>query len=259
MECNMKDRVVMVSGGSNGIGRSAVEEFAKRGCKVVIFDYDETTVDEIREDCKGYGGSVDFRKVNMLEKQEIIDAFSYIKDKYGKLDYAFNNAGGGHLGKKFTEIDDSVFDRVMKLNVYANWYAMKEEFKLMSKAGFGRIINVVSGAGIIPAEGSAAYGTSKAALVAMTKVIALDCRRDSITVNAIAPGTIATAKTLPYKENNPVAWNNMLKDAVSGRLGEPYEIARVAVFLCEDDSSFINGVVIPVDGGFVAGRTRENL
>ena len=102
MECNMKDRVVMVSGGSNGIGRSAVEEFAKRGCKVVIFDYDETTVDEIREDCKGYGGSVDFRKVNMLEKQEIIDAFSYIKDKYGKLDYAFNNAGGGHLGKKFT-------------------------------------------------------------------------------------------------------------------------------------------------------------
>ena len=68
MECNMKDRVVMVSGGSNGIGRSAVEEFAKRGCKVVIFDYDETTVDEIREDCKGYGGSVDFRKVNMLEK-----------------------------------------------------------------------------------------------------------------------------------------------------------------------------------------------
>ena len=93
----------------------------------------------------------------------------------------------------------------------------------------------------------------------MTKVIALDCRRDNITVNAIAPGTIATAKTLPYKENNPVAWNNMLKDAVSGRLGEPYEIARVAVFLCEDDSSFINGVVIPVDGGFVAGRTRENL
>ena len=131
---------------------------------------------------------------------------------------------------------------------------MIEEIKIMKENGFGRIVNTTSGAGLLGIKGNSVYCAAKHGVVGVTKAAALDYATSNITINAIAPGTIETELVNSLKEIAPDAYKQAEESNPSGHLGKPEDIANAAVFLCEDASSFINGVVLPVDSGCVAGK-----
>lgn len=250
----MNGKIAVVTGGSSGIGRACSIAFAKRQCTVVILSRHDEKAEETIKLCKDAGGEAVFKRCDMLIHEEIESAFQFIADTFGRLDYAVNCAGYGFLPKPMGE---STYEEVQELyvvNVHAYTLCMIQELRIMKRAGFGRIVNIASGTGLIATGGYSIYTAAKHAVVGMTKAAALDYAGDNITVNSIAPGTIETELVASLKELLPEAYKQAQAANPNGRLGQPWEIARVVVFLCEDGSSFINGAIIPVDGGGTAGK-----
>ena len=252
----MKNRVALITGGVSGIGKGMVRMFAKRGCQVIIFDIQDEKADDVIELCKEFKGNVVYKHCDLFKSNEIKEGFDFIQEKFGHLDCAFNNAGFGILSKPFGEVTEKEIDMELGILVKAHMMCMIHELRMMKENGYGRIVNTTSGAGLVSSQGMALYSACKHAISGLTKGVALDYATQNITVNAVAPGTIETELILPYKETNPEEYAIWAKANPSERFGQPYDIARVVVFLFEEDSDFINGTIIPVDSGCVAG-TRQ--
>lgn len=250
----MKGNIAVVTGGLSGIGKATVLELVKNGLKVVVLDIQDDKADLLFKECEKIGKVPDYIHCNLFETEEIEESFNKINKKYGRLDYAFNNAGFGILSKKFGEVTEDEIDKLLTINVKSYMLCMIQEIKLMKCGNFGRIVNTASGSGLLAGQGMALYTACKHAVVGLTKAVALDYVKDNITVNAIAPGTIETELVAPIKKSNPEEYAMWASSNPIGRLGSPSEIARVVKFLFEDESEFINGTIIPVDSGFVAGK-----
>ncbi|MPM93187.1 2,5-dichloro-2,5-cyclohexadiene-1,4-diol dehydrogenase [bioreactor metagenome] len=250
----MKGKVALVTGGLSGIGKATVLELVRRGLNVIVLDIQDEKAQQLAEECADLSGNFIYRKCNLFESNEIEESFKFVKDNYGHLDYALNNAGFGILSKNFAEVTEEEIDKLLLINVKAYMLCMKHEINSMRDNHFGRIVNTASGSGLVASKGMALYTACKHAVVGLTKAAALDYVRENITINAIAPGTIETELVVPIKEKNPEEYAMWSASNPIGRLGLPSEIARVVAFLFEDDSEFINGTVIPVDSGFVAGK-----
>lgn len=250
----MKGKIALVTGGLSGIGKAIVFELAKKGLTIIIFDIQDEKAEAVLQTCKELGGEAIYKKCNLFDTKEIDEAFNFIKETYGHLDYAMNNAGFGILSKPFGEVNENEIDKLLGINVKAYMLCMIHEINIMKENGFGRIINTASGTGLVASKGMALYTACKHAVCGLTKAAALDYATDNITINAIAPGTIETELILPVKEQNPEEYALWCLSNPIGRLGQPYEIARVVSFLFEDDSEFINGAIIPIDSGCVAGK-----
>ncbi len=250
----MKGKIALVTGGLSGIGKATVFELAKKGLTVIVFDVQDEKAEAVVKHCKELGGDAIYRKCNLFDAEEIDESFNFIKDTYGHLDYAMNNAGFGIPSKPFGEVNEDEIDKLLGINVRAYMLCMVHEINIMKANGFGRIVNTASGSGLLATKGMALYTACKHAVCGLTKAAALDYATENITINAIAPGTIETELVLPVKEQRPEEYALWCLSNPIGRLGQPYEIARVVSFLFEDDSAFINGTIIPVDSGFVAGR-----
>ncbi len=249
----MCNKIALVTGGLSGIGKGTVLELSKKGYNVVIFDIQDDKADKIIGECKEYAGEVIYKHCDLFNSADIREGFKFIKEKYGRLDCAFNNAGFGILSKPFGEVTEKEIDMELGILVKAHMMCMIYELKMMKDNGFGRIVNTTSGAGLVSSKGMALYSACKHAISGLTKAVALDYATNNITVNAIAPGTIETELILPYKETNPDEYVKWAKANPSGRFGQPYDIARVVTFLFDEESDFINGIIIPVDSGSVAG------
>lgn len=249
----MENKVALVTGGLSGIGKGTVEELSKKGYTVVIFDVQDNKAEKVIADCAQYDGKVYYKHCDLFKSQEIAEGFQYIKQTFGKLDCAFNNAGFGILSKPFGEVTEEEIDKELGILVKAHMICMTHELKMMQENHFGRIVNTASGSGLVACKGMALYSACKHAICGLTKAAALDYATENITVNAVAPGTIETELILPYKETNPEEYASWASSNPSGRFGKPYDIAHAVVFLFEEDSDFINGVILPVDSGFVAG------
>ena len=178
----------------------------------------------------------------------------WIKEQFGKLDYAMNNAGFGIPAKPLDECTSEEVNKVIGICLIAVTNCMIEEIKIMKENGFGRIVNTTSGAGLLGVKGNSIYCAAKHGVVGITKAAALDYATSNITINAIAPGTIETELVNSLKEIAPEAYKQAEESNPAGHLGKPEDIANAALFLCEDTSSFINGVILPVDSGCVAGK-----
>lgn len=250
----MNNKIALVTGGLSGIGKGAVLELAKKSYTIVIFDIQDDKAPAVIEECEKLGAKAYYKKCNLFDSKEIAEGFKFIKSEFGKLDCAFNNAGFGILSKPFGEVTEKEIDQELGILVKAHMMCMIYELEMMKENGFGRIINTASGSGVLPNKGMALYSACKGAICNLTKAAALDYAEDNITINAIAPGTIATELILPYKETNPEEFASWAKANPSGRFGTPFDIGRVVAFLFEEESDFINGVVMPVDSGAVAGR-----
>ena len=235
----MENRVVLVTGGASGIGKGMVRMFADRGCQVIIFDVQDDKGETLAKELCDQGKKVVYKHVNLFDIDEIKNAYVWIKEQFGKLDYAMNNAGFGIPAKPLDECTSEEVNKVIGICLIAVTNCMIEEIKIMKENGFGRIVNTTSGAGLLGIKGNSA---------------ALDYATSNITINAIAPGTIETELVNSLKEIAPDAYKQAEESNPSGHLGKPEDIANAAVFLCEDASSFINGVVLPVDSGCVAGK-----
>ena len=250
MENQFKDKVAIVTGGSFGIGRSTAIMFAQRGAKVAIVDWIENP--EVLTTIKSAGGEAIFIKCDVSKDSDVRTMVEKTQHTFGRLDFAFNNAGIEGESATTHEVTEENWDRVTGVNLKGVWLCMKYEIPQMLRQGKGAIVNCSSIAGVIGFPGIAAYTASKHGVIGLTKVAALEYATSGIRVNAVCPGVIQTPMIDRFIEKNNTTREAMASQEPIGRFGEPEEIAEAVVWLCSDASSFTTGHPLVVDGGWVA-------
>lgn len=255
----LEGKVAVITGGAMGNGLGIVKVFLKYGAKVVILDYSDKINETLRElnnpNILGY--KVDIRDKNMVTK--IIED---IINRLGKIDILVNNAGVCKL-ERFIDMDDELRDYHFDINIKGTWNVTKAVVPNMIKNKYGRIVNLSSVTGPLVADpGEVAYATTKGAILAFTKALAMEHVQDNITVNAIMPGYIMTPMVEGMaKETNPENPDSVVKGIADGipmgRLGTIEELGELAAFLSSDESSYITGQGIVIDGASTLPETRS--
>jgi len=251
MERIFENKVALVTGGSYGIGRATAIAFAKRGAKVIIADnvkdVEEQTLNEIKAD----GGEAIFLQCDVSKPAEVTELIDKIYTTYGRLDFAFNNAGIEGVSAVTHECTQENWEKTIGVNLTGVWLCMKHELTHMLKAGKGVIINCASVAGLVGFAGLPAYVASKHAIVGLTKTAALEYAKLGVRVNAVCPGVIKTPMVDRITGKDKVVEQQFTSMEPVGRMGEPSEVAEAVIWLCSDAASFVTGVAMPVDGGWV--------
>ena len=250
MEATFKNKVALVTGGSFGIGRATALDFARKGAKVVIADWEENQ--ETMDLIENLGGDAIFVKCDVSKKAEVKALIKKTIDTFGRLDFAFNNAGIEGTSATVQECSEENWDKTIGVNLKGIWLCMKYEIPEMLKTGKGAIVNCASVAGLVGFQGLPAYVASKHGVIGLTKTAALEYAKLGIRVNVVCPGVIQTPMIdrLTGKKKETIEQYIDLEPV--GRFGEPEEIANAVVWLCLDEASFVTGLAMPVDGGFVA-------
>ena len=243
-------KTVIVTGGSRGIGKAIVYAFAGAGYNVILnYNRSEQSAKAIINDLKECKGVVEMFKADVTNKEEVEAMIEYVTHEFGSIDVIVNNAGVSHVGL-FTEIEEEDFRRVMEVNLMGVVNVTKSALNnSMINTKNGAIINISSIWGLTGASCEVAYSASKAAVIGLTKGLAKELAPSNITVNAIAPGAIAT--DMIYKEYTEDEIKLIEKDIPMGRLGTPVEIANLALYLASDNARYITGQVISPNGGMV--------
>ena len=243
-------KTVVVTGGSRGIGKAIVYAFAIAGYNVILnYNQSEQSAKNIVEDLKDCKGIVEMFKADVSRRDEVDAMIEYVNKEFGGIDVIVNNAGISHVGL-FDEITEEEFRKVMDVNLMGVFNVTQSALKecMLSKKE-GVIINISSIWGISGASCEVAYSASKAGVIGLTKGLAKELAPSNITVNAIAPGAIAT--DMIYKEYSEQEIIQIEKDIPMGRLGTPVEIANLALYLASDNARYITGQVISPNGGMV--------
>ncbi len=250
----LEDKVVIITGAGSGIGRETAILFAKEGAKVVVTDVDEKaaegTVEEIVKvlaedhDCTGYAS---FTKLDISNREQARQVAQETIDKYGKIDVLVNNAGiiQDALITKMTEDN---WNRVIDVDLKGPFNVIQSVADAMIEHGTGEIINVSSIVGIFGNIGQANYSAAKAGLIGLTKTLAKELGKKGIRVNVVAPGFIYTPMTAKVPEK---ILDIMKEKTPLRRLGQPDDVGYAILYLASDEANFINGIVLPVDGGLV--------
>ncbi|CCU83614.1 MULTISPECIES: glucose 1-dehydrogenase [Mesotoga] len=246
-------KVVMISGGSSGIGAETAIAFAEEGAKVVITDVDEEKGRKLAEEINESGGTAVFMKHNVADAKQTKEIINKIVEKFGKLDVAFNNAGIAGPSLPISEYPEEDWERVISINLLGVYYGMKYQIQQMLKQGGGAIVNNSSILGKVGFNNASAYVAAKHAVVGLTKAAALEYASKNIRINAVNPAFIKT----PLIENAGMKEGTEMYDMLVGlhpigRLGNPREVANAVLFLSGEDASFVHGESLMVDGGYTA-------
>jgi len=245
-------KVAIVTGAASGIGRATAALFAAEGAKVVAADWSDAEGTKAVEAITASGGAAVFVRVDVSQPDDVQAMIRKAVDLYGGVDVIFNNAGVE--GEQAITADCSLenWDRVININLKGVFLGMKYALPEMLKRGGGSIINNASVAGIVGFRSIPAYCASKGGVIQLTKAAALEYAAQGIRVNAICPGVIWTPMVERFVGDNAEARKAFEAMEPVGRFGSPEEVARMALFLASDDSSFCTGAPFVVDGGFVA-------
>lgn len=246
-------KVVMISGGSSGIGAETAIAFAEEGAKVVITDVDEEKGRKLAKEINESGGTAVFMKHNVADAKQTKEIINKIVEKFGKLDVAFNNAGIAGPSLPISEYPEEDWERVISINLLGVYYGMKYQIQQMLKQGGGAIVNNSSILGKVGFNNASAYVAAKHAVVGLTKAAALEYASKNIRINAVNPAFIKT----PLIENAGMKEGTEMYDMLVGlhpigRLGNPREVANAVLFLSGEDASFVHGESLMVDGGYTA-------
>jgi len=245
-------KVAIITGASSGIGRATAVALAKEGVRVVLAARRAKESEETLQLVKKAGSDGIFVKTDVASEHEIEQLVELAVGKYGRLDYAFNNAGVVEDATSFVDQTSSVFDNIMNINVKGVWLSMKYEIPQMLKNGGGAIVNNSSGLGVIGMPQMPVYIASKHAVLGLTKSAALEYAKSGIRINAVAPGAIETEmfeKLVEGKKQLRDTFNSMHP---IGRVGKSEEIANAVVWLLSEKASFVTGHTLLVDGGLVS-------
>jgi NAD(P)-dependent dehydrogenase (short-subunit alcohol dehydrogenase family) len=245
-------KVALVTGGSSGIGRESALAFARAGAKVVAADVDEKGGEETVSMIKDAGGDAIFVKTDVTDMDQVEALVAKTVDTYGRLDCAHNNAGIEGVGGACTECTEENWDRTIAINLTGVFNCCKAELPHLLKQGGGAIVNTASVAGLVGFPGLPAYVASKFGVNGLTKALALDYAKENIRVNSVCPGVIHTPMVDRVTGGDPEALKAYAAAAPVNRLGEASEIAEAVVWLCTDAASFVTGINMPVDGGYIS-------
>ncbi|ACC79339.1 SDR family oxidoreductase [Nostoc punctiforme] len=246
---NYTGKVAFVTGAANGIGRATALAFAREGANVVVADVSEQGNQETVRLIEDLGGRVLAVKCDVTRTEDVTAALSKTIETFGRLDFAFNNAGVEQKKAATAELEEAEWDRIVNTDLRSVFLCLKHEIPLMLKQGGGAIVNTSSGAGVIGIKGGAAYTAAKHGVIGLTKAAALDYASQNIRINAVCPGYIDTSMMDRFTGGTPEGRQKVVSEEPIGRMGQPEEIANAVVWLCSDASSFVVGHALIIDGG----------
>jgi NAD(P)-dependent dehydrogenase (short-subunit alcohol dehydrogenase family) len=251
MTAGLDGKVAIVTGGANGLGRGMVELFVAEGARVVIADVNADAGTALAHEV---GDAAVFQRVDVSDPEQVQAAVDLAVSQFGGLHVMCNNAGVGGTHKRFLDDDFSDFDRVMAVNVYGVMVGMQRAARHMVEQGGGSIVNTTSIGGINAGGGVMSYRASKAAVIHLTRSVAIELAAKNVRVNCIAPAHIPTAINTTYDQSAIIRAMQPLQ-----RQGSPRDVAEAALFLASDRSAQITGIVMPVDGGTTAGSPPRSM
>ena len=259
MRGHLEGKVAVITGGTSGIGRRTVEIFAEEGASVLIAARRENEGSEMAD---RLGDTVDFLKTDVTRETDIKRMIEYAVDRFGKLDCLFNNAGVPAPHGGIASIQSEDYEHAMSVLVGGVLLGMKHAAPIMCAQGSGSIINTGSVAGVLAGYSSIVYSAAKAAVIHLTKVVAMELGESNVRVNCISPGGIATGifgKGAGLQPDQAEKTTELMKKVLENvqpirRPGMVDDIAKAALFLASDESTFINGHNLVVDGGLTGGR-----
>jgi NAD(P)-dependent dehydrogenase (short-subunit alcohol dehydrogenase family) len=247
-----KDKVAFVTGGASGIGRVASLALSKEGANVVVTDVSEKGGQETVHLIEQQGGKAVFVKADVTKTDEVQAAVETASKRFGRLDFALNNAGVDGVRARLADYPEEVWHQVLNINLTGVFLCMKHEIPLISKQNRGSIVNISSVAGVTGFPGHAAYTASKHGVVGLTRNAALDYAKVGIRVNAICPAYSRTPMVDRMFAENPDFEAKLISRVPLRRLGTPEEIAQAVIYLFSEAASFITGHALMMDGGIMA-------
>jgi NAD(P)-dependent dehydrogenase (short-subunit alcohol dehydrogenase family) len=252
----LNGKVALVIGASRGIGSQTAKVLARSGAKVMLAARDEKALDVVVGELRAEGYEARFVSADVGDEQSVQRLVKATLGEFGRLDIAFNNATDGSTPQPLADMSVADFDRAISTNIRGTFLGMKFQVPAMLATGGGSIINMASLAGVQGVANLAGYVTGKAGIIALTKVAALDYADRGIRVNVVAPGPILTHHLEAAGEQ---AQQQAATATPMRRLGTANEVARAVLWLGSDESSFVTGVTLPVDGGLSAGTKPKHM
>ena len=248
----LEDKVALISGGARGMGTETARLFVKEGAKVVIGDILEEEGRQVEAEVNGSGGEALFLKLDVAQEEDWSRAVEATVRRFGKLNVLVNNAGISSSRRALEEVSREEWDRIMAVNSTGVFLGTRAAIRAMQAAGGGSIINISSQMGIVGAPVSHhAYQASKGAVRIFTKAVALQYAEDNIRCNSVHPGPIETPMNAERRTNRDFV-ATMISKVPLGRFGQPIEVAYGILYLASDESSYVTGAELVIDGGWIA-------
>lgn len=253
---DLSGKVALVTGSGRGLGQSCANILGSRGASVVIADIDTATGEAAAAAIRANGGQASFVRADVSSEAEVAAMVAHALETYGGLDIAINNAVRDY-GRRapLADIELADWERLMAVNFTGVFLCMKHEIRAMQARGGGAVVNIGSGTEHTAEKGLSWYLAAKQGIYAMTKCAAKDYGTEGIRINAIAPGPMWTPLLRETAERSPGHLDRHIAHVPLGRIGEPEEVAEAAVWLCTPSASYVTGVTLSADGGYVLGGT----
>jgi 2-hydroxycyclohexanecarboxyl-CoA dehydrogenase len=241
----LQDKIAIVTGAGQGIGRGIATKLAAEGATVAVADINETTAKEVAAELGG--GAVGIL-TDVTSRESVAATVSHVHEAFGRIDVLVNNAGWDKVGP-FTDSDPADWDRIMAINLYGVMHTCHAVLPIMAAQGHGKVVNIASDAGRVGSSGEAVYSAAKGGIIAFTKTIAREMARQQINCNIVCPGPSDTPLFASIGGDNPKLREALIRSIPFRRLAQPEDLANVVAFLASDEASYVTGQTVSVSGG----------